>query len=127
MNWARWLGRLISALVALVMIADGVTGLLRPSLIETVMAGDGWPPRTVFPIAIMALTGGILYAIPRTAFLGAIVVTGFMGGALAVHLRVTGALIWPEVVNIALGALAWIGLLLRDPRVRDLLWRPRRP
>lgn len=118
---AKWLGRMISALTAFVMIADGLTGLFRPDLIATLIAGDGWPPETVLPIATLALAGGVLYAIPRTAVLGAIVITGFVGGALAVHLRVTLTLIWPEIVNVLIGVAAWTGLYLRDARVRTLL------
>lgn len=117
----KWLGRMIITLTANIMIADGLVGLFRPSLIVSVMAGDGWPPETVLPIAVLALTGGVLYAVPRTAVLGAIVITGFSGGALAVHLRVTQALIWPEIANIAIAAAAWAGLALRDPRLRVLL------
>lgn len=120
-NRVVWLGRAISGLTAAVMISDGVVGLLRPRLIVAVMAGDGWPPRTVLPIALAALTGGLLYALPRTSMLGAIVITGFIGGALGVHLRVTPNLIWPEVVNILIGAAAWAGLYLRDPRLRTLM------
>ena len=118
---AKWLGRLISALTALLMIANGISGLLRPDLMVSAMAGDGWPPETVLPIAMLSLAGGLLYAIPRTAVLGAIVVTGFCGGALAVHLRVTLHLIWPEIVNLLIAMAAWAGLFLRDRRVRDLL------
>lgn len=118
---AKWLGRTISALTVFVMIADGVTGLFRPNLIATAMAGDGWPPETVLPIAVLALTGGLLYAIPQTAMLGAIVITGFAGGALAAHLRVTSALIWPEIVNILIAVAAWTGLYLRDQKLRALL------
>jgi len=103
------------------MIADGVTGLFRPNLIATAMAGDGWPPETVLPIAVLALTGGLLYAIPQTAMLGAIVITGFAGGALAAHLRVTSAFIWPEIVNILIAVAAWTGLYLRDQKLRALL------
>jgi len=103
------------------MISDGITALIWPNMMETAMAGDGWPRETVLPIAVLALTGGILYAIPQTAMLGAIVITGFAGGALAVHLRVTLALIWPEIVNITIAVAAWTGLYLRDPRLRALL------
>ena len=120
-NGGIWLGRAISALVAAVMISDGVVGLLWPHLIVIAMAGDGWPPRTVLPIALAALAGGLLHAFPRTSMLGAIVITGFVGGALAVHLRVTPNLIWPEVVNILIGVAAWVGLYLRDSRLRALM------
>jgi hypothetical protein len=119
---AKWLGRVISALTALVMIADGITGLFWPKLIAKAMAGDGWPPETVLPIAVLALTGGVLYAIPQTATLGAIVITGFVGGALAAHLRVTLTLIWPEIANILIGIASWAGLCLRDPRLPALLF-----
>lgn len=118
---AKWVGWSVSALTALVIIADGITGLFRPSLIAALIAGDGWPPETVLPIAVLALVGGLLYAVPRTAVLGAIVITGFVGGALAVHLRVTLTLIWPELVNVLIGVAAWTGLYLRDARFRPLL------
>lgn len=117
---ATWLGRGISALVATIMIADGVVGLLWPKLMVSVMAGDGWPPETVLPIAVAALTGGVLYAIPRTSMIGAILITGFVGGALAVHLRVTLAVIWPEIINVIIGVAAWAGLYLRRPPLRML-------
>jgi hypothetical protein len=117
----KWLGRIISALTAFVMIADGITGLFWPSLIATLIAADGWPPETVLPIAVLALVGGLLYAVPRTAVLGAIAITGFVGGALAVHLRVTRTLIWPEIVNVLIGVAAWTGLYMRDARLRTLL------
>jgi hypothetical protein len=118
---AKWLGWTIGALTALVMIADGIIGLFWPHVIATEMAGDGWPSAALLPVAVFALIGGVLYAIPQTAFLGAIVITGFVGGAVAVHLRVTLALIWPEIVNMVIGVAAWAGLALRDPRLRALL------
>ncbi len=121
-HWVKWSGRVISTLTAFVMIADGVAGLVRPDLIMSAMAGDGWPPETVLPIAIAALTAGIVYATPRTAFLGAILITGFAGGAIAVHLRVTRVLIWPEIVNIAIAVCAWTGLYLRKPGLRALVF-----
>jgi hypothetical protein len=114
-------GVAVSALVALLMIADGLAGLLQPQLFASDMASDGWSSTTLFPIAVLALVSGIFYAFPRTAVLGAILITGFVGGALAAHLRVTQAVILPEIINVALGVGAWGGLWLRDPRVRSLL------
>jgi hypothetical protein len=119
-NLAKWAGRVISALTACLMIADGIINLAWPQLLAPHMAADGWPPARLLPIAVMALTGGLLYAIPRTTILGAILITGFMGGALAVHLRMTMTLIGPEIVAILIGAAAWVGLYLRDPRLRAL-------
>jgi hypothetical protein len=62
----------------------------------------------------------VLYAIPRTAVLGAVLITGFLGGAMAAHLTDAGPL-WPHnLIVLAIGALAWVGLYLRDPRLRAL-------
>lgn len=117
----RRIGLAVQLLVALVMLADGLAGLLYPQGMADVMASDGWGPETLFPVAVFAFVSGVVYAVPRTAVLGAILITGFAGGALAAHLRVTQAIIWPELVNVALGVGAWGGLWLRDPRLRALL------
>jgi hypothetical protein len=85
------------------------------------MSSDGWGSATLFPVAMLALVSGAFYAIPRTAVLGAILITGFVGGALAAHLRVTQAVILPEIINVALGVGAWGGLWLRDSRLCALL------
>lgn len=118
---SRRAGLALGALVSIVMIADGLAGLLRPELMASDMASDGWGRETLFPVAAAALISGVFHAVPRTAVLGAILITGFAGGALATHLRVTQEVIWPEVVNVALGVGAWVGLWLRDLRVRALL------
>jgi len=114
-------GVVVSALVALIMIADGLVGLLQPQVFASDMSSDGWGSATLFPVAVLALVSGVLYAVPRTAVLGAILITGFVGGALAAHLRVTQAVILPEVINMLLGVGVWGGLWLRDPRLRALL------
>ena len=114
-------GVVVSAMVAFIMIADGLIGLVRPQVFAGDMASDGWGPETLFPVALLALVSGVLYAVPRTAVSGAILITGFVGGALAAHLRVTQAVILSEIINVALGVGAWGGLWLRDIRVRVLL------
>ena len=114
-------GVVVSTLVALLMIADGLVGLLQPQVFAPDMSSDGWSSATLFPVAVLALVSGIFYAVPRTAVLGAILITGFVGGALAAHLRVTQAVILPEIINVVLGVGAWGGLWLRDPRLRALL------
>lgn len=85
------------------------------------MSSDGRGSATLFPVAVLALVSGVFYAVPRTAVLGAILITGFVDGALAAHLRVTQAVILPEIINVALGVGAWGGLCLRDPPRRESL------
>ena len=114
-------GVVVSTLVALLMIADGLVGLFQPQFLASDMSSDGWGSATLFPVALLALVSGVFYAVPRTAVLGAILITGFVGGALAAHLRVTQAVILPEIINVALGVGAWGGLWLRDSRPRALL------
>lgn len=114
-------GIVMSTLVAFIMIANGVTGLLQPHVFAPDMASDGWGSETLFPVAMLSFVSGVLYAVPRIAVLGAILITGFFGGALAAHLRVTQAVILPEIINVALGVSAWGGLWLRDHRLRALL------
>lgn len=114
-------GVIVSSLVSVLMIADGLAGLLRPQLFASDMASDGWNSATLLPVAILAFVSGVFYAVPRTAILGAILITGFVGGALAAHLRITQAVILPEIINVALGVGAWGGLWLRDQRLRALL------
>ena len=114
-------GVVLSTLVALIMIADGLVGLLQPQVFASDMSSDGWGFATLFPIAVLALVSGVFYAVPRTGVLGAIMITGFVGGALSAHLRVTQVVILPEIINVALGVGAWGGLWLRDPRLRAML------
>ncbi len=77
----------------------------------------GWPQRLMVPLGIVEVSCALLFLFPRTAFVGAILVTGYLGGATATHLRVGQPFFFPVV----LGILAWVGLLLRDSRLRVLL------
>ena len=113
-----WGGRIVSALVTLFMLFDGVIKVMKlaPAVEGTVRLG--YPPSVVFPIGIVALVCTILYAIPRTSTLGAILLTGYLGGATATQVRVgSSAFLFP----VAVGVLAWLGLYLRDTRLRGLI------
>jgi len=118
---AHRVGVVVSTLVALLMIADGLVGLLQPQVFASDMSSDGWGSATLFPVAMLAFISGVFYPVSRTAVLGAILLTGFVGGMRAAHLLVTQAVILPEIINVALGVGAWGGLWLRDPRLRALL------
>ena len=114
-----WVGRILSALPVLLLLFSAVTKLRGPAEVVQIFTGKfGYPAQTLAPLGIVELSCAILYAIPQTAFLGAILMTGYLGGAVATHYRVSD----PQWITPAiLGAVAWLGLYLRDPRLSDLL------
>ena|SRR5438067_7094101 len=117
-NKALWAGRIISGLIVLFMLFDATIKLLRlPAAIEGTVR-LGYPAGVVLPIGIVALLCVVLYAIPRTAVLGAILLTGYFGGATATQVRVQD--IW-FVMPVILGILVWAGLYLRDQGLRELI------
>jgi len=117
-----WIGRVMSALVVLFMLFDGGTKALKvPAVIEA-SAQLGFTAGMTFGIGIIALICVGAYAFPRTAPFGALLLTGYLGGAIATQVH-TGAAAFSLVFPIILGALAWGGLALRDPRVRALISR----
>lgn len=121
---SRWIGRICSAVVVLVLLADAVMDLLMPQKLADVMSASGFQLEQASTLGFIVLLCAVLYAIPTTAFLGAILVTGFWGGAFCTHLRIGEAISPPSFVCLALGILAWVGLYLRDVRIRHLVWQP---
>lgn len=115
-------GRAVSALVVLFMVFDGVSKLVVEQHVVTAMAELGWPADQTVALGILVLACTGLYAIPRTSILGAILLTGFLGGATAAKVRIEAA---SALFAVAMGVLAWLGLFLRDERVRAL-FRQRR-
>ncbi len=113
-----WAGRVVSAVPVFMMGLSGILKLAGGPRMETDWAGFGYPLSALVPIGVTELTCAILYAIPRTSALGAVLVTGYLGGAVATHVRVSQP-VWPAPA--LLGVLAWLGLYLRDPRLRELL------
>jgi hypothetical protein len=113
-----WLGRIISGLMILFMLFDGGIKLLKmPAAVEGT-ARLGYPTSLVQPIGILALVCALLYAIPRTSVLGAILLTGYLGGATATQVRVQDP--W-FLFPVVLGMLIWAGLYFRDERLRALV------
>ena len=113
-----WTGRVLSTLIVLFMLMDGVMKLFKPQVVVEATTKLGYPESTIVPIGLAATLGAILYAIPQTAVLGAILLTGFLGGAVATHVR-AGESNW--YFAVLFGVIAWLGLVLRDERIRDLL------
>ena len=121
-----WAGRIISALVALLLVFSGVMKLLKPAPVLQGFAHFGYPESLILGIAILEIACAIVYLIPRTSVLGAILVTGYLGGATASNVRVGDPSFYLTVI---LGVLAWGGLYLREDRLRALipLRSPRAP
>ena len=108
-----WAGRILSALPALFLLIDGIMKLVKPAIVVETTVKLGYPESVISGIGIVLLACTILYLIPRTAVLGAILLTGYLGGAVATHVRV-GEEVFPVIFPVILGALLWGGLYLRN-------------
>jgi hypothetical protein len=118
---ARWTGRILSALVVLFLLFDGAIKVVELDVVKQSLAELGYPQEIAFGLGILTLAIGVLYAIPRSAVLGAILLTGLLGGAMATHLRVGSPLFSHLLFGLYVGLMAWGGLILRDQRLRALL------
>ena len=118
---ALWAGRIMSAIVVLALAADGIIQLFAPAQIASMLQETGFAMEATRVVGPIIFAGAILYAIPATAVLGAIFVTGFLGGAICAHVRIGELGSPPEIISVALGAMTWGGLYLRDPRIRAIL------
>jgi DoxX-like family len=116
-----WTGRILTALFALFLLGASVAPkLLRLPVAEETMAQLGWPSGYAFMIGLIELTCVVLYLIPRTSVLGAVLMTGLLGGAMATQIRVDNPLFSHILFSLYLGLFMWGGLWLRDQRVRAL-------
>jgi hypothetical protein len=114
-----WVGWVVSILPALLLCFSAYTKLSPPPDFEKQLAPTGWPASVMFGLGIIELTGAILYLIPPTSVLGAILLTGYLGGATAVHVRIAD---WGHApVPVVLGIVIWIGVALRDGRLWSLI------
>lgn len=113
-----WTSRIMSALPVLLVLFGSVLKLMKtPAVIEG-FARAGVPEKLIVPVGLIELTCVVIYLIPRTAVLGAILMTGLLGGAAITNLRISDPT-YP--LPVILGMLAWGGLYLRDPRLRELI------
>lgn len=114
---ALWAGWIIGVLPVLMLVMSGTMKLLKPPEVVEGFQHLGYPEHLALALAIVELACTLLYLIPQTCVLGAILLTGYLGGAIASHVRLGEA--W--LVPVALGVLVWLGLFLRDPRLRALI------
>ena len=115
-----WTGRVISALCVLFLLFDAIMKIVKSATSVQGSVQIGWPEHSIQSIGFVLLTCPILYIIPRTAILGAILLTGYLGGATSVMVRadMTGH---PFFFPVVFGILVWAGLFLRDEKLRSLI------
>ncbi|MDB5469840.1 MAG: polyhydroxyalkanoate depolymerase [Caulobacter sp.] len=123
-----WTGRVLTGLFALFMLGASIAPkLLHLPVAAETLTGLGWPPGYVLLIGIIELTCLVLYLIPRTSVLGAVLMMGLLGGAMATQVRVGNPLFSHELFSLYLGLFMWGGLWLRNPRLRALFPISREP
>lgn len=112
-----WAGRILSAIPIAMLLMSGVMKLTKSAQVSESFAHLGWPDRLATGLGIVEIVCTVLYLVPQTCVLGAILLTGYMGGAIATHVRIGE----PFFMQFGFGVVIWLGLYLRDPRLRALL------
>jgi hypothetical protein len=117
---ALWGARILGGLPALFLLLDGAMKLFKPAFVVDATVKLGYSESVIIPIGVVLLVCTILYLIPATTVLGAILLTGYLGGAVATHVRV-GEGLFPIVFPVIFAALIWFALYLCEPRLRILI------
>ena len=112
-----WAGRVVSVVGALPFVPSALMKLLGHPEVLKGMAHLQLPESMILPLGILELLCVVVYAVPRTAVLGAILLTGYLGGAMLTHLRIGE----PVYMHVVLGVMLWLGVYLREPRLRALI------
>ena len=118
---APWIGRILSGIVIVFLLVDTLGKLIKVGPVIEGTLKLGYPESAVVPLGVLLLVGVVLYAIPRTSVLGAIYLTGFLGGAVATHVRVGSPLLTHVLFAVYVAVFVWGGLALRNPRLLSLL------
>jgi len=119
-NKQLWVGRILSGLPAAFMLLDGAMKLFKPAPVIKATVQLGYPESVIVGLGIVLLASTVLYLIPRTALLGAVLLTGYLGGAVASNVR-AGTPLFNITFPVFIGVLVWGGLWFRDHRLRELL------
>lgn len=117
-----WVGRILSGLVIAFLLFDAGGKLAKIDPVLKSMEELGLPAASATTIGVLLLVITVLYAIPQTAALGALLLTGYLGGAVAIHVRVDNPLWSHTLFPVYVGILLWAGLTLRNPKVKNLFW-----
>ena len=118
---ALWTGCIVSGLIVVFLLMDAVMKLVMPKPVVEGMAKSGWDIKYSVPLGIILLSSVVVYVIPRTSVLGAILLTGYLGGAVATNMRLGNPLFLYTLFPVYFGVLIWGSLFLREPRLRELI------
>lgn len=118
-RWMLWAGRVLSLWPVFVVLSSATWKLTRNQWYVAEFARIGWPESALTLLAFLQLGCIVLYVIPRTAVLGAVLLTGYLGGAIATYVRIGEP--YPVLVPLSTSVIAWAGIYLRDERLRSLL------
>jgi hypothetical protein len=121
----RWGSFVASGVPTLFLVFDAAMKLVKVPPVVEAMDRLGYPDATARPIGLVLLACVVLYVVPRTAVLGAVLLTGYLGGAIATHVRVADPFFTHTIFPVYVAALVWLGLYLRDARVRAMIGRAR--
>jgi hypothetical protein len=116
-KWMMWVGWILSLLPAAMLLFSAAGKLMNVAALDEGFKHLGWPRDLALGLGIVELVSTVLYLVPQTAVLGAILLTGYLGGAIATHVRIGEGFI----IQALLGVIVWLGLYLRDPRLRALI------
>ncbi len=116
-----WPAYIISGLPVLFLLLDAIGKLFKPDAVVKGTVDLGYPETVIVPLGILLLVCTLIYAFPRTAVLGAILLTGYLGGTVATHVRIGNPLFTHTLFGVYLGIMLWLGLYLRDRRLRELV------
>lgn len=116
-KWMHWVGWVLTVLPALMLLMSAGMKFMKPPEVTEGMAKFGWDEKPLLMLGIVELAATILFLIPQTAVLGAVLLTGYLGGAIATHVRIGDQYFIPVIM----GVVIWAALWLRDSRIRALL------
>jgi hypothetical protein len=117
--WMLWTGRVLSLFPIFIVLLSASWKLSRNPWYVAEFGRIGWPTTVLTGLALIQLTGIVLFVIPRTALLGAVLLTGYLGGAIATYVRIGE--FYPASLPFSTSVMAWAGLYLRDERLRSML------
>ena len=120
-NKALWTGRIVSGLVVAFLLFDGVIKLIPLDIVISTSREVGIPAEFARTLGVLTLLGAALYVFPRTSVLGAILLTGYLGGAIWTHMRIGSPLFSHTLFGVYLGLMIWGGLWLRNATLRELI------